>query len=107
MTKSYKVRAKVWVWPGGTHSTSSGQGGAWHFAHVDKKLSVELKEKYAKVRSGFGSIPVSVKLGTTKWKTSIFPDSRSGTYLLPLKASVRRAEGLSEGDTIIFTLEIR
>src|SRR3989344_2721318 len=107
MRKSYKVRAKVWLWPGGTHSTSSGQGGAWHFAHVDKKLSVELKEKYAKVRSGFGSIPVSVKLGTTKWKTSIFPDSRSGTYLLPLKASVRRAEGLSEGDTIIFTLEIR
>ena len=57
-----------------------GENGAWHFVHVDKK--------------------------TSTWKTSIFPDKRSGTYLLPLKASVRRAEAISEGDTIAFTLEI-
>ncbi|OGG57819.1 hypothetical protein A2853_04135 [Candidatus Kaiserbacteria bacterium RIFCSPHIGHO2_01_FULL_55_17] len=94
------------LWPGSTHSTSSGQVGAWHFVHVDKAQSAKIKEKYAGPRRGFGAVRVSVKIGKTTWQTSIFPDKRSGTYLLPLKAAVRRAEGIFEGETITFTLEI-
>src|SRR3989344_2533392 len=94
----YSVRAKVWLWP--------GEQGAWHFAQVDKKWSAILKERHGNVKRGFGSIPVRVTLGTTKWKTSIFPDKRPGPYLLPLKAFVRRAEGIAEGDTIAFVLTI-
>ena len=104
--KKYKTRGKVWLWPGQAHSTGSGQVGAWHFVHVDKKLSGELKEKHGKAKRGFGSIPVVATIGKTSWKTSIFPDKRSGTYLLPLKASVRRAEGIDADDTITFSLEI-
>lgn len=98
MATKYKVRGKVWLWP--------GEQGAWHFVHVDKKLSEKIKAKHTRMRRGFGSVRVSVTIGKTTWKTSIFPDSRSGTYLLPLKAAVRRAEGLSEDDTISFTLDI-
>ena len=94
--KLFKVRAKVWLYPGEV---------AWHFVNVDKKQSAELKEVYGKDRRGFGSIPVTVTLGKTTWKTSIFPDKHSGTYLLPLKAAVRRAEGVEEGDAIAFTLK--
>ncbi len=99
MAKRYRVQSKVVLWP--------GEQGAWHFAHVDKKQSEALKVKYKGLKKGFGSIPVEVTLGKTKWKTSIFPDSRSGTYLLPLKAKVRSAEGVQEGDTITFTLDIQ
>jgi len=99
MAKRYTVRAKVVVWP--------GEQGAWHFAHVDKKQSAVIKERYRGPRRGFGGIRVAVKLGKTKWETSIFPDSRSGTYILPLKAAVRRSEGIFEGDQITFTLAIR
>lgn len=49
---------------------------------------------------------VEARIGKTAWKTSMFPDSRSGTFLLPLKAQVRRAEGIGEGDTVLFTLDI-
>ena len=79
---------------------------AWFFAYVDKKLSAELKEKYGKKAGGFGSLKVKVTLGKTSWLTSIFPDKRSGTYVLPLKAAVRRAEGIDAGDTVAFTLAI-
>ncbi len=96
--KKYLVRSQVWLYP--------GESAAWHFANVDKKQSVELKEKYTKQKRGFGSIPVAVVLGKTSWKTSIFPDKRSGTYLLPLKAHVRRAEGIGAGDSITFTLTV-
>jgi len=98
MGKVYKVKAKVWLWP--------GEQGAWHFVHVDKKTSETIKAKHTRVRRGFGSVRVVATIGKTSWKTSIFPDSRSGCYLLPLKASVRRAEGLAEGDSITFTLKI-
>lgn len=103
MAKRYKVRSKVVLWP--------GEQGAWHFANVDKKQSAEIKRirqlADGKQKRGFGSIPVEVTLGKTKWKTSIFPDSRSGTYLLPLKAKVRFAEGIQDGDTVTFILTPR
>ena len=97
MAKTYTVTSKVWRYPG---------MAGWFFAYVDRKQSGVLKEKYAKKAAGFGSIRVSVTLGKSKWKTSIFPDKQSGTYLLPLKASVRRTEGIDEGDEIVFTVKI-
>ena len=95
--KKYKVHSGVWVYPG---------MAAWRFANVDKKQSEEIKEKYGKGKRGFGSIPVVATLGKTTWETSIFPDKRSGTYLLPLKAKIRIAEGIVDGDEINFSIEL-
>lgn len=94
----YRVKGKVWLWP--------GDMSAWHFVNVDKKQSAIVKEKYGARARGFGSVPVTATIGKTSWKTSIFPDKQSGTYLLPLKASVRRAEGVDAGDEIRCKLEI-
>ena len=93
----YKVRAKVWLYPA---------MDGWHFVHVDKKQSTEIKEKHSKIRRGFGSLPVEVTIGKTTWNTSIFPD-KDGSYLLPLKAPVRKKERIGDGDTITFTFRIR
>ena len=101
MKKRDKFRSKVWLYPG---------MAAWFFAYVDKKRATEIRKirqlADSKAKRGFGSIRVEVTLGKTTWKTSIFPDKQSGTYVLPLKAAVRRAEGVDAGDTITFTLEI-
>lgn len=92
----YKIRTELWVYPGPT---------PWHFVTVGKKESEEIKEKYGKVRRGFGSIPVEVTIGEITWKTSVFPNSKDGTYLLPIKAIVRRKEGLYEGDGVTVILD--
>ena len=97
MTQKYKVRSKVVPYPG---------MAAWYFAYVDKKQADIITKKHSGVKKGFGSIRVTVTLGKTKWKTSIFPDKQSGAYVLPLKKEVRRAEGIDAGDTITFTLDI-
>ena len=97
MTKKYKVKSKVVLYPG---------MAAWFFAYVDKKQAEEIKKKHTRARRGFGSIKVTATIGKTKWKTSIFPDKQSGTYVLPLKAAVRRAESIDAGDTITLILEI-
>ena len=79
---------------------------AWYFVYVDKKQSEKIRAKHHVKKAGFGSIRVVAKVGKTKWKTSIFPDKRSGTYVLPLKKEVRRAENIDAGDTISLALEI-
>ncbi len=94
--KKYTIKSEVWLYPG-----MSG----WHFIGIPKKESVEIKNRY-KVKAGFGSIPVMVTINKTKWKTSIFPDKRTETYLLPLKAEVRRKEGIFSGNKISLTVEL-
>jgi hypothetical protein len=50
-------------------------------------------------------IPVQVRIGKTGWKTSLFP--KDGRYIVPIKASVREAENLAEGDNVTVRLEVR
>lgn len=80
---------------------------AWTFVPVPKKESAAIKAKFAKVRRGFGSVRVAATIGQTTWLTSIFPDSKSGQYVLPLKAAVRQKVGIRAGDTIAFSLKIQ
>ena len=95
---TYKLCSKIWLY--------QGMAG-WHFINDSKKESADIKERFGKNAKGWGSIPVCVTLGKTSWDTSIFPDKKSGTYLLPLKASVRRAEGVSYDDVVDYMLKIR
>jgi hypothetical protein len=95
---TYKVRAKVWLYPGDT---------PWHFVTIPKKQSAEIKARFGKAARGWGSLPVAVTIGKTTWRTSIFPDKKSGTYLLPLKAEMRKKEGVTAGDAISFKIEIK
>lgn len=93
----YKFKSKVLIYPG---------MGGWRFVILPKKESKEIKEKFGKCAKGWGSIPVSVLVGDTNWKTSIFPDKKSGTYLLPLKAQVRKSENIMDDDTVQCTIQI-
>ena len=95
----YTFKSEVWIYP--------GMQGHWHFASVPKKISEKItKSREGMKRNGWGSVPVTVKLGSSVWKTSIFPDKREGAYILPLKAKVRKMEGIRQGDKVSFTLEV-
>jgi lipopolysaccharide export system protein LptA len=48
---------------------------------------------------------VKATTGATTWETSIFPDSKRDTYLLPLKAKVRQKEGIAEGSRVTVTVK--
>ena len=79
---------------------------SWYFVALPKDLSEDLNALFGDHRRGFGSLPVEVSIGATVWRTSLFSDSKRGTFLLPLKASVRKAEGISEGLTVKTSFEI-
>jgi hypothetical protein len=49
-------------------------------------------------------IPVEARIGQTGWTTSLFP--KDGRYIVPVKAWVRKAEGLDVGDTVTIRLTV-
>ena len=80
----------MWRWAGGKAS--------WYFLTLPARLSEEIRLVDAGPRRvGFGALRVEATIGGTTWSTSIFPSSEFKAYLLPVKASVRKAEHLAEG----------
>lgn len=94
----YKVRAKVWLYTG---------KAAWHFANLSAKQSSQIRKLFGAEAAAWGSLPVTVRIGETEWKTSIFPDSKSTSYLFAIKAEVRKKEHIRAGDTITAIVQIR
>ncbi|MGB4076239.1 MAG: DUF1905 domain-containing protein [Minisyncoccia bacterium] len=96
--REFRMRAAVWPYPG---------MAAWRFLTLPKKHGVAIKKTWGKHARGWGSLPVCATIGKTSWNTSIFPDKKSGSYLLPLKAAVRKAEQVKDGATLTCTVKIR
>ena len=90
-SRDYTVQSTVWRYKG---------TAAWHFANLSVEQSADIKSRYGTTARGWGSIRVRIRIGKTEWNTSLFPDKKSGTYLFAIKADVRKAEKLSDGDCI-------
>jgi hypothetical protein len=95
----YLFDAELWLW-------DARQGDSWVFVSLPEEASAEIREVAGALPRGFGSVRVTVTLGMTVWKTSIFPDAKAGVYVLPLKKAVRKAEGVEAGDTATLKVEL-
>jgi hypothetical protein len=84
----FDFTAELWQWDG---------DAAWHFVSLPEDVADEIAGLADGSRRGFGSVRVEVTVGSTTWRTSVFPDAKRGTYVLPVKKAVRTAEGLEVG----------
>lgn len=90
-----KFSGEIWFWRGPS---------PFHFVSVPPEESEQLRAVAALVTYGWGVIPVVAQIGGTSWKTSLFP--KDDGYLVPIKVSVREAEGLDLGDIIEVVLSV-
>lgn len=96
----YRTRAKLWRWAGGKAS--------WYFLTLPQKLSREIRLVDAGPRRvGFGALKVEATIGGSTWQTSIFPSAELKSYLLPVKAGVRKTEKLVEGKQVGVSIVVR
>jgi len=82
------------------------QGEApWVFMTLPVEDAEEVRDRVPE-RAGFGSVKVDAVIGESRWQTSVFPDKGSGSFVLPVKRSIREQEDLAPGDTARVTLHI-
>ena len=79
---------------------------AWHFVTLPLDVSTRIKFLQTQ-RRGFGAVRVLATIGASHFETSVFPDSKSGCYFLPVKASVRKAEKKGHGDEVSVSVELK
>jgi uncharacterized protein DUF1905 len=91
------VTSPLWLW--------SGENGSWHFVTVPQEESGEIRARCLLARGGFGSVKVEATIRDVTWRTSVFPQ-KSGGYILPVKAGVRRDAGIAAGDEVTVKLEL-
>ncbi|MCW2759428.1 MAG: hypothetical protein JWO46_3174 [Nocardioidaceae bacterium] len=85
----------VWEWRG---------PAPFYFVTVPEDECVELEAASAFVSYGWGMIPATVRLGGTTWETALWP--KDGAYVVPLKAHVRKAERVDQGDVVTIRLSL-
>ncbi|ULH16110.1 DUF1905 domain-containing protein [Deinococcus sp. KNUC1210] len=93
---TFEFSGELWYWKG---------PAPHYFLTVPPKHSLDIKAASRLVTYGWGMIPVRVQIGETTWKTSLF--AKDGLYALPVRASVRKAEGLEEGDEVAVKFELQ
>lgn len=87
----YEFVATVWQ-----HSPPGG----WYFVALPTDIANEIRQNLGWQEEGWGRLKAKAKIGDSEWDTAIWFDTKQKTYLLPLKAEIRRKEKIEAGKTI-------
>lgn len=86
---------EVWYWRG---------PAPFYFVSVPDEPARAMKSVERLATFGWGMIPAYVTIGSSRWYTAIFP--KDGAFLVPVKAAIRKAEKIEEGQTVDVKLEV-
>jgi hypothetical protein len=79
----YEFSAKPWQ-----HSAPNG----WYFVSLPTEMSNEIRENLKWMEEGWGRLKATAKIGNSQWETAIWFDTKHKTYMLPIKAAIRKKE---------------
>ena len=74
------------------------------YARLPADAAAEVTRVKKQVTYGWGVIPAEAVISGVPFATSLFP--KDGGYLLPLKASVRKAIGVTVGDAVAVSMQV-
>lgn len=94
---TYDFSAELWQHP---------SEGGWHFISLPLSLAQEIRENLAWQEEGWGRMKVTARIGSLQWETAIWYDRKHQTYLLPIKAEVRKKAKVKGGETLSIQLLI-
>jgi hypothetical protein len=87
----YEFTAETWQ-----HNGTAG----WHFVALPKDIAKEIRQLLKNDEEGWGRLKAMAKTGNSEWKTAIWFDTKRDTYLLPLKAEIRKKEHINSGERL-------
>lgn len=89
----YTFSAKVWY-------------SEWYFVSLPKNLASEIRGDFKCFEEGWGRLKATARINNSEWKTAIWFDKKSQTYLLPIKAEIRKKEKIGADNEVEITLWI-
>ena len=92
----FEFEGAIWFWKGPS---------PWYWVTVPPEICAVLHDMSRSLTYGWGMIPGTLRIGKTTWGTSLFP--KDDAYIVPIKAAVRKAEKLAEGDIVTLSLRVR
>jgi len=98
---NFQFTGTCWLW--------QSEKAAWHFISLPKAQSEEIQffhENLDQKKRGWGAVKVRATIGETTWETSIFPSKEYDTYILPIKAEVRKKEQIVVESDVSVSLQI-
>jgi hypothetical protein len=93
----FEFSAVVWQFPA---------TGGWFFVALPENITNEIRENLLFLQESWGRFRVRAKIGNSIWDTAVWYDKKRKTYLLPLKADIRKAENVQTGSEINVILGI-
>lgn len=93
----YEFRATPWQ-----YKAPNG----WYFVSMPETFSKEIRDTFINEEEGWGRLKATAKIENTEWKTAIWFDTKMNTYLLPLKAEIRKKEQIGIDKEIKITIFI-
>ncbi len=97
-TKKYSFHAKVWK-----HKGPAG----WYFVTLPRNLSKVIRNTHELSEEGWGRLKADASIRDFSWQTAIWFDSKVMSYLLPIKASVRKTAEIGDGSSISVILHVQ
>ncbi|MEZ0054322.1 hypothetical protein ABIA30_005362 [Mycobacterium sp. MAA66] len=95
MQVDWEFVAEVFQWRG---------PAPYFFVATPDDVDAFLHDHLGELTYGWGVIPARVRIGDTEVQTSLMP--KTGTYLVPLKVALRRAEDIDDGDIVRVRLSV-
>jgi hypothetical protein len=83
---NYQFSSKLWRYPA---------PGGWHFISLPQKISKEIRSAFKSEEEGWGRLKATARIGNSEWNAAIWFDTKMNTYLLPIKAEIRKKEALT------------
>lgn len=96
-TFSYSFKGKVWKYKG---------LNGWYFVTLPSSLGKKIRKTHVSSEEGWGRLRTSAQIKKTQWATAIWFDTKIGSYLLPLKSTVRKAESIEINSIVKVDLQI-
>jgi hypothetical protein len=90
-----RFSTEIWYWRG---------PAPFYFATVPDEFARDIHDIADELTYGWGMIPATVSLGGSTWPTSLWP--KDGSYIVPIKAAIRRAESVDAGQPVTITLAL-
>ncbi|WP_206610034.1 DUF1905 domain-containing protein [Maribellus luteus] len=87
----YTFKAEPWQY---------GAPGGWFFVSFPAGLAKEIRSIFGREEEGWGRLKATAQIGNSEWKTAVWFDTKQNTYILPLKAEIRKKEHIAAGNEI-------